>query len=88
MKLKTLLLAGLASIALGCEAKEEETFKMEPPPQGDRAVKLPAGCKTLEKHEFVNVDIERIYCRDERNILTIYTKFVNQAEWTARRYEH
>lgn len=88
MKLKTLLLAGLAAVAIGCENKEEEqTFKMEPLPQGDQVIKLPAGCKTLEKHEFVNLDIERIYCREDNNVLTVYTKFVNLAEWTARRYE-
>ncbi len=88
MKLKSLLLAGLAAIAIGCGEKEEEqTFKMEMPPQGDQIVKIPEGCKTLEKHEFVNADIERIYCRDDKNVLTIYTKFVNLPEWTARRYE-
>ncbi|MDD4878017.1 MAG: hypothetical protein PHO02_03205 [Candidatus Nanoarchaeia archaeon] len=87
MKLKSVLLAGLAAIAIGCEEEEKPVFRMEPPPQGDQVIKLPAGCNTLEKHEFVNADIERIYCRDDKNILTIYTKFVNIPEWTARRYE-
>ncbi|MDI6737625.1 MAG: hypothetical protein QME12_03855 [Nanoarchaeota archaeon] len=88
MKLKPLLLAGLAAIAIGCKEKEEEqTFKIEPPPQGGQVIKIPGGCKTLEKHEFVNQDIERIYCRDDNNVLTIYTKFVNLPDWTARRYE-